>query len=218
MTWSQEQVQRILEAESLGAESAWVGNRYTADATGWRNYGWMLPEGTVKLPYVPAMNQLNSKPPAGSDQNQFNNCGPACVSIVTRHVTDVWLYPDQIVDAWYGPGYTGYTSTDKLSSYLVQRCGINNTVYDPATLGGNARNVIQASINNLRLVIGLVYWQLNQPASGHFVVYYGYDAEHVLRVNPWGGLYEVQSWADFWTWNKNWLIVIDTVRKAPAVD
>jgi hypothetical protein len=217
VTWSQEQVQRILEDESLAAESAWVGNRYTADAAGWRNYDWMLPDGTVKLPYVPAINQLNSKPPAGSDQNQYNNCGPACVSIVTRHVTDVWLYPDQITDAWYGPGYTGYTSTDKLSSYLVQRCGIDNTVYDPATLGGNARSVIEASLNNLRLVIGLIYFDRSKPASGHFVVYYGYNADSVLLVDPYGGLYKSWPWGEFATWHKGWLIVIDTVRKAPAV-
>ena len=217
MAWSQEEVQRALESESLVAESHWVGGRYTADAAGWRNWGWAVPQGTVKLPYVPAINQLSSKPPAGSDQNSYNNCGPACISIVTRHVSDVWLYPDQITDAWYGPGYTGYTSTDRAESYLAQRCGIDNTVHSPASLGGNAQHVIQVTLNNLKLIIGLIYFDLSKPASGHFIVYYGYNANGPLYVDPYGGLYRSWSWAEFWQWHKGWLITLDITRKAPTI-
>lgn len=200
--WATEAAQRILEAEELDVEAAIVGDRYTSDAAYLESVAAQLTPASTILPRFPAFNQLLDPTWDGSSQNLYNNCGPSSLAMCVYHLTGVRLWDDDILDAMNGPTFRGYTTTDQLSKYLTERCGIPNRV----TYDADPTARIQAALYYRHPVIALFYFDIHKPASGHFCPVYGYNQEGVYRANPWGASYQFMDYTQFSLWQKGYVV------------
>lgn len=202
VVWAAEAATRILEEEGLTDEANFVAQRYTQDGIVLRDKFGSQPVPKI-LPSFPVYNQLLDPTWDGSNQNKFNNCGPASVGMCTQHLTGVRLWDDDTLDAMLGPTYTGYTTVGQLAKFMTERCNIPNSgpVYDQRGI----ERIVEA-ISNRHPVIVLYYFNINDHSSGHFCPVYGFDGDGVWRANPWGGSYEYQTWGTFSRWYKGWTI------------
>lgn len=151
----------------------------------------------------PLYNQLNdwTVDADGIDENRENNCGPESVAMCLKYLTGVELPADFIKDVVRGDGYKGYTFMTDLSGFLQRRCEVRCAVHtgDATT---KLEATVKAALDQSYPIIVLFFWKLEQPESGHFAPVIGYDETGCTRANPWGGVLEKMTWAEFEQWQK----------------
>lgn len=125
------------------------------------------------------------------DENEFENCGPNCLSAIIQFLTGKVIAPDDVKDAVYGQGYTGPTAIPAFEGYL-------------ATLGIHVEQVWGSPTGLLQAVMAGIdrgepsiicipsRWGKEPPDPPgvgflHFVDPYSYDANGITCMNPWGG-------------------------------
>lgn len=164
------------------------------------------PENSVNLD-IPLVNQL---PPDNTDPNAYNDCGPASTDMIAKYLSMVPGSTESIqqikADETGQLNYTGYTYTNELAQWFVDR-GVQaytTTVSDVAS----------TLISNLKQgfpCIYLRYWDLANKTGGHFVVAKGFDPSQdtITFNNPWGGV------VDTWSYDQvnsdsvgGWLVVV----------
>jgi len=157
---------------------------------------------TLELDNVPFWNQLDDTHTADhrAPEDPANDCGEECACIVMYHVTGVERAADDVHDEILGEGVTNqWTTSYQLAAYLTRWASIPCAVHTGLS-PVEVQRTVKSSIDDKRLCIVLTRFNVNDPASGHWVVACGYDDAQnaMIAADPWGGRRRLIPWQSAW--------------------
>lgn len=131
----------------------------------------------------------------GLTSSKYNNCGPACLTMLHEYYTDAYVNPDRIHDeTTVGPdgvtpgghddSHTGYLTMRQLSWWLTQRGYAHRWRYGQAAAEYEAG--LRAAAASGYPVIVLQRFDRVRMEGGHFEVVRGVNGDVWTLNDPWG--------------------------------
>lgn len=142
--------------------------------------------------------------PDGIDENRWNNCVGTTLAAALQWYGLGTLTADELKDAVYGEGHTGYTDPGDYVS-LLAGLGMRTTVIrtdDPRPIVEDA----------LRRGTAAAARSFEPEGFFHYCPVIALDDETVTRHNPLGGKRETLSWRDWLHRYAGYVVVMDVAR------
>lgn len=174
----------------------------------------------IELQHWPFYSQLHDwTADAQPDENRLNNCGPECLAMVTKYLTDVELPADFIKDVLYGESFQGYTSQEKQIYWLRKYCNTGSDIYTYPVTASFGSSSVTAMFHKWddELLRGhpLIHLRSfsgpNKP-DGHFECGIGSGKGYKITADPWTGQRRVWSDREFWDWSKGTFVRANRIR------
>lgn len=153
----------------------------------------------------PLLDQLTSgagpSDPDGIDENRWNNCVGTALAAALQWYGLGHFRADELKDAVYGEGHTGYTDPIDYVS-LLAGLGLRATPIrtdDPRTVVEDA----------LRRGVAVAARSFEPEGYFHYCPVIALDDKSVTRHNPLGGRRETLSWDDWLHRYAGWLVTME---------
>lgn len=157
---------------------------------------------TYTIPGATLLNQRSEPTMDGlPDENANDNCVPASIAEALHILTGRTFDGDELKDAVYGQGWTGFQSASAYVAYCAAQ-GVDLAAHNDTQAGLIATLHAEVSAGHPVLVTMPSMWgtapadPVHPTGSTHVGVAVGVGAGEIRVMNPWGGFWQDQpdSW------------------------